>query len=504
MIKVLNKSKIKTIPITFKLPDNTSKNLFIESFNYLPFVAITKLYENERVYISTVDPRDIIYVKLHNSAFIPEIELYCSDTKGILLNDLYPFDHDTIISIFIKSDSEITLPIRMDFRVTEYETINSDKIYGSLKYLIKGVLDVDGLHYTKYISIKDTSYNTLKRISSDLNLGFASNIQESNDEMTWINPGNSYLQFMENISRNAYISEDSFIWTFIDFHYNLNYINIQNELNEYNSEITPFNMKLIDKAENKDDKNVELYLTNNKAFDATNRYISKFSLINQSFKVNLEKCYTMNATWYDKKDNTVFKDKIENLTSETKDDDELRDLSDKSSSIYKENLNDEYFIGKLDVDNTHKKYNIARFINNFNIENIEKMKMVVILTQMNFSIKRFQNIRIEIYNLQDVFSKDANTKEPQDNINRILSGYWLVTGINYVFRKTGGIEQEVTLMRRDLSIDYGKSGKDKNDIRKNSNDEGSEPVWRVPLKLPSLAPETGFNPKDLKLKGFFK
>ena len=38
-------------------------------------------------------------------------------------------------------------------------------------------------------------------------------------------------------------------------------------------------------------KNVKLYLTNNRAFRMTNKYISKFNLINQTFDVNLKKKY---------------------------------------------------------------------------------------------------------------------------------------------------------------------------------------------------------------------
>ena len=41
-------------------------------------------------------------------------------------------------------------------------------------------------------------------------------------------------------------------------------------------------------VKNSEEMNGLLYLTNNKAFSMTNMFISKFNLVNQSFKINLE------------------------------------------------------------------------------------------------------------------------------------------------------------------------------------------------------------------------
>jgi hypothetical protein len=94
------------------------------------------------------------------------------------------------------------------------------------------------------------------------------------------------------------------------------------------------------------------------------------------------------------------------------------------------------------------------------------MKMVVTLNQINFSIKRFQNIKVEIYDPENIFYKDALHKKPLNNINPKLSGYWYVTGINYLYKRTGGVEQEITLIRRDLNTNYGVSSSEKNGMRK--------------------------------------
>jgi len=458
-------SKIKTKVLIFDLnkSNTVSTDILVQSLNYVPFLYISKLNDTKTPPIdgTTIDPKDVIYVKLHNSKFVPEIELYCEDSKGILFNDLYPFDHDTLISIFIKSNSELTMPIRMDFRVTEYETIKANEEKNIFKYLIKGILNVDELHYSNYESNNGTSFDVIKKIALNLNLGFASNVEESNDKMKWINPQNTYLEYIRNITTYSFISEDSFLWTFIDFYYNVNYINVQIELtNPIKNEKGTMTDPQINK--NDEEKVVNMYLTNHRSFNTTNQYISKFNLVNQSFKVNLEKSYMMRTTWYNKNKNVVFKKQVKQLET---DGDNLVQLYDENSQLFTKNVNDEYFSGKMDTDNVHENYFMAKVLNKYNFDNLEKMKLIVTLNRINFSIKRFQSIKVEIYNPDDMFSRDAGTKKPIDNINTRLSGYWYVTGINYVYRRSGGQEQEITLMRRDLSLNYGVGNDEKSDFR---------------------------------------
>lgn len=470
MINIIEKSKILTEALSINSNDKTSADMLAQSFNYVPYIFLKKLNDTvnkDKINGTTIDPLDVVYLKLYNNKFLPEIEILCYDTKGILFNDMYPFDHDTLICIFVKSNSENTMPIRMDFIVTSFETIKSDG-KDTLKYLINGILNIDDLHYSRYEAKKGTSYNVLKELALQMNLGWASNVTESDDEMLWINPQETYLNWIHEITKYSWISEDSFIWTFIDFQYDLNYVDINAELNEYNP-IEQGTLTDTQLVKDKEEKNVPLYLTNNKAFNMTNKYISKFNLINQSFKVNLEKNYKMKGTWYIKNDNTVYKQYLKELTSDDsklgESEGKLIQLIDRPSEIYVENINDEYFFGKFDIDNAHKNYALAKVSNKFNMDTLEKMKMIVTLGRINFSIKRFQNVKVDIYNINDMFSQSANVNKPVDNINTKLSGYWFVTGINYVYKRSGGQEQELTLMRRDLSVDYGKGGNEKNDIR---------------------------------------
>jgi hypothetical protein len=455
-IKVISPSKIKTENIAFEFPDKQSTKVLINSFDRFPYIYIKKI--DDPIYKPPIDgtniaPNDIIYVKLFNNKFLPEIELYCNDSKGILFNNLYPFDHDTLICLFIKANNEITYPIRMDFMITEFETIRTEGNF-EYKFLMKGILNVDELHYCKFEAFNDTSFNLLKKIANKFNLGFATNVTSSNDKMKWINPANTYLKFIKDITKHSYISDDNFIWSFIDFYYNLNYVDIQKEIQEFNKEEKDFVYDPTIDSDKENETEVKHYLTNNPAVNMTNKYISKFNLVNHSFGTNLKKHYNTKTRWYNSDNFTIYDEKIKNLENEAEKS-KLIQLEDKESDISKFNYTGEFY-GKLDPDNCHEKYFYAKMLNEYNILGLDKMKMVIYLKLVNFDIKRFQNINIEIWNINETFTQEAENEKPLQNINKRLSGFWYVTGINYIYKRSGGVEQEITLMRRDLDEDYSK------------------------------------------------
>jgi len=484
MIQVTDKAKIKTKELNFQLYDKASTDVFVQSLDYVPLVFISKLYDtnNPPLNGTTIDPSDIISIKLFNDKFLPSVELFCEDSLGVIFTDFYPYDHDTIISVFVKSNSEQLMPLRMDFRLTELQTIKSDPDSHGLQFLIKGILDVDELQYSNYEAINATSYQAIKQLALRMNLGFASNIQDSADSMKWINPSDVNQVFIKDITKYSYVSDQSFVWTFIDFYYNLNYIDVQAELNSVlKDESQSLANPQLEK--NPDEKNVLLYLTNNDAFKGTNQYFTTFNIVNQSYSINLELAYQTFSTWYTKNNNTVTKKLITDLeTDENKVGSKLKILKDKQSGIFSGNINDEYFIGKMDNENVHENYNYAKLSNQYNLISMERMKLVLTLDVINFSIKRFQNIKVEVFNSNDLFSSNANTKKPLNNINTKLSGYWYVTGINYIFKYDEGVEQEITLMRRDLNIDYGNGNNEQHDLSAaaTSNNAGGTTVSTGP------------------------
>jgi len=455
MIEVVKYSNIKQRSIEFNFeedqPDNALTD-FATSFDVFPVVLVSK---SDQDFATTIAPSAIQNIKLFNNKFLPEIEILCIDENGTLMDDFFPLDNDIILSIFVKSTSEKTMPIRMDFRILEYDPLQASIENTEKKFTLKGILDVEGLHYTIFESFSnETSYNVLKNIASKIGLGFATNMSNTDDSMTWINPANTYLEFIQNVTKRAYVSDETFVWSFIDFYYNLNFVDIETELSESPKELQSLNTNFTndDKTEETTDDFVELYLTTSDNLAMTNKFIAKYNLSNQSFKTNLESGYQYSTRWFDRTDNTI--EQI--LTQENQTDDPNLIQLRTNEPIVDYNWGDT-FLGKIDEDNVHKKYHLALTLNEINISKLHKVTMTVTLQMINFEVKRFQKILIDFYDI-NMTKNDVGVKEK-------LSGYWFVTGINYNFKRNGGATQEITLVRRDLNLKYTEL----HDIRQNLN-----------------------------------
>jgi len=114
-----------------------------------------------------------------------------------------------------------------------------------------------------------------------------------------------------------------------------------------------------------------------------------------------------------------------------------------------------YSMGKQDRDNVHKNFLFAKKQNENNIEFVDKIKMSVIINNPNFSLYRFQNIELVLYELNSAYELEIDKKTDSYKINERLSGEWLITGINYIY-EYGNFVQELILVKRELTLKYNK------------------------------------------------
>jgi len=396
---------------------------------------------------------------LNNDSFVPSLSLEFSDSTGKLIDDNFPVDN-SIISIFKESSNKNLMAIKMDFKITDFSIVKGTNAE-TLSYMIDAILDINELYYNDFESYKGTSFNVLQTISNKIGLGFATNIDGTNDEMIWINPSNYKIEFLKEIVGRSYINDETFLFGYIDFYYNFNYVDIESQLNEDIST----QMNMLDREtliKDGQDDQVPLILSNKKDCDGTNMFISKYTIINSSTNINLKYGYRHMAFYYNKTEDNYKKYMLDNITV---DDNSIvmKGNPDDVNGLYDNMINNSY-MGKMDNDNVHKEYLHTILQNRNNLKFLQKIKMTIRLSKVNYGLYRFQKVLVELYNNGKLSDNKETKLTPTDiengeneydvNIIHKLSGEWLITAINLTYSKTEGNIQELTLVKRELTDIY--------------------------------------------------
>ena len=451
MINVIQRPKIKVKPIEIVYNEKATDEALdfnVENLGRLPLLYFNNL---------PMDINDIDYFKLSNDEFFPHFEMVFKDSSNKLKEDIYPLDN-SILSIFIKANSEYLMPVRMDFKITEFRTIKYSRgETNKIRLKASGSLDVNSLYKMEFKAYKGSSYDVLKTVATDNNLGFATNINKTNDEMSWINPAQYTFSFIKELTKKSYKDDSSFMWSYIDFYYNLCFIDIEGQLAEDISNQQQA-LNYGDYVKGKEEI-TPLKLTNHPDFNTTNMYIDKYNIINETTKINLKLGYKHYVRWYDKTDTTFNTIILDTISTEGAEGNQIimKGQPNKDYELINTIANGEY-MGKLDEDNVHKNFIYSQKQNSNNLDFLQKIRMNITLSNPNFNLVRFQKVKVELYEMSDIFKESKSTGNiyDKDKINQRLSGEWLVTAINYRFSIKEGNVQEVTLVKRELTAIYNK------------------------------------------------
>lgn len=453
MIEVITRSSKKLVPLGFDykegVKDKDAKS-YAEDIGKMPYIVMNGV---------TIESKDITYFKLHNDRYLPEIEMTFSDPTNKIFDSKYPLDQQKI-SLLIRANETLLMSIRMDFWITEFGSAKNksgdsdDKVYD-----LVAKLDIPLI--IKNTSYKGTSYEVLKKIAEQTEMGFASNIEnDTNDSMTWINCGVDYVrEQIPEIVKRSYISDDTFLWAYVDFWYNLNYVDIEKQLSLSTKDARGL---LGSEKLSGEQKIIPLILSNNPNYNQTNQYIDKFNLLNNSTDVNFNLGYNPHIYYYMTKEKNVSNVLLDTISTKGDKSDKIVMKGQPRDNNYGLDQQKNYFIGKIDTDNSHKNYLYANQSNLHNIEFLQKIRMVIVLKNINFGLYRFQPVNIQLYKTKElddnpnpVTVDDVKTSKDVDKskLNERLSGDWLIIGINYSFINSKSLSQEITVIRKELSAD---------------------------------------------------
>ena len=419
---------LKAKEIKFNLPPQKDQQKEIaESLGNFPFLWYNA-YQ--------IDYKDISYLRLSTSGNLPSIKIVFYDSLNKMKDEGFPLD-DTKISIFLNPRSEQLKPIHMDFKITTF-SVNEGT------YIIGGLIDANNLYVKNFKSLHQmTSFEALKSLAQEVGLGFNTNIDNTDDKMTWINTGQRIYEFIDSIVETSYKSDETYLLSYIDYHYNLTYVDLEKELSrDIKEELGVANIGLeeISKIDDKE-KVSRLYLTNDGSMQNTNSFFTDYKVINNSTSVSLREGYLTRVKFYDelKRDFLVFD--VDSITSRG-DKSIIMKGAPQDESFFNENVNLIY-TGKLDVDNMHKNYHYSYIQNRRNVSELQKVAIEVSMKSPNYNLYKFQKIFVSISN------QAPTPSQPQ--INARLTGEWSIIDISYTF-DGNKYRQIIKLIKREMDL----------------------------------------------------
>jgi hypothetical protein len=441
----------------------------------------------------------IVHFEMDLNSFLPTATIVINDSRGLFSAGQYPKDGDALMLYIRSSDEEIYKPIRMDFDILSVEAPPVDAESQSspgdrstnpnvspMRYTFECRIKIPGLYKDICKSYSSgTLFTHLEEISSELKIGFASNVDDTSDEMTRVCAYDNRFKFIKEQILSAYKSDNHFFVGCIDPYYYLNLVDLNNQLKydeELEDTLTAMTIDLTGDANYGSEQNqgeTKLYLTNvSKGHVGTDKYILAYSLQNNAAQVTQDNGYKRIMKYYDAATREYLTFDVEPLTSESL----PQGMAPLKGKLDEDRYQDEVkykYVGKQSA-NVHENYLFAQIHNYQNVTELEKLYLTVELEKANMTLYKFQRIPIIIYDNSTMKNESKKQKEKKtedlsgstgdvdgssiksekaDNItdqygapqlDKYLTGIYVIAGIEYEYKKGyKGIKQKLKLYRRE-------------------------------------------------------
>lgn len=458
IITQIDKPTVLLPPIEFDTsPDAQNNRETAASIGYQPFFWYAG-YQ--------ITPENITSLNLYHEGIVPHVSIIFYDTIGFLKKEGMPTDNSKI-EVFLNSGSDNLKSIHLRFKIVKFQENKGGT------YTILGILDLNNFYKQNYQSYTGTSFEVLRTIAKENELGFNSNIESSDDSMKWSNTGKTPAQFMTEIMKHSYISDTSFVGGYIDYYYSFNLVDIEKEwIRDTSADLgidsQGVGSKALDEPAGGEQTLIKpMSLSNDKSQQSSSFYISKFEVNNDSTSKSLRKGQFTVTKYYDSSSKSFLIFNVDSLTSE-----DGKNLILKGSKTDKTDLETNFkttFSGRIDTENVHKNYAYAEIQNRTNFDNLTRITVDLELPNANFNIYKFMKIKINFVN------QTPTVTLPELNYERI-SGEWIVVNIEYVW-SNNRMSQKLLAVRKELGktkeeLENTKEepkGEEKGETEKNEN-----------------------------------
>ena len=428
--------------------------------------------------------------ELDCTSFYPTCRFSFFDRDGLFTARFFPKDGD-IIQLYIRSQGDETTfkPIRIDFTVEDIKPLGGGGATNtSPQLMVEGRMHVPDL-FTEKVQFQDnTSWNSLSSIAEELKLGYASNVEDTTDQQIWTNPYDTAEKFIQDITSNSYLNDDSFFTAYIDPYYYLTFVDANKFFGQEDDLETSqmFQQNAMDTMGSGDQGDSEFtfpnLLSNKLEFQGSARYIAKYQQVNKSGKISKNNGYKRYTQYWDLNAKEFISEFVDPITNDTPGMIPVTKGRTINGEVEgpRENQVKFKFLG-TQGDNVHDNYYYASIQNFQNLAEINKLGMVLELDTINPAILRYSRIYCLMFefaqNVKGVLTAPENDenapndsqrrKATEDNagsdpnsqsgvINEYLSGFYVITGIEYYLTKGpqaggAGLKQRLHLRRREVT-----------------------------------------------------
>jgi len=425
VIAQIDKTPIKLKPLEVEETPGQQALEYGKGIGILPFVWYKK----------QIQERDVISLGLYHDGIVPCCTFTFEDTLGIMSKDGMPLDNDHF-ELFLNSGSDFIKSIHMRFKVISFQE-NKNKTY-----TITGSIDLQDFYKINFKSYTGTSFEVLRNISKELQLGFNSNINSANDSMKWRNPGKRFKEFISEIINHSYISDNSFVLGYIDFYYCFNYVDIEKEwIRDISNDVSISSRGLSQFTDaEEEDKISPLVLTSDKSAGPTNLFFTNPKVTNNSTKNSVTNGQFTISKFYDSNTKSFLIFDVNSLTS--KGDNKVILKGEKSDKTDLETNFRTNFAGRIDTSNVHKNYLYATVQNKTNYQNLTRIQVEFEIPNANFILYKFQKVKLN-------FIKDSEKLSDASLTTQRLTGEWLIIDIEYMWSR-GKMKQKILAVRKEL------------------------------------------------------
>lgn len=426
------------------------------------------------------------FFTLDCTGFYPTCRFSFFDRDGLFTARHYPKDGD-IIQVYIRSAGEETTfkPIRIDFTVEDIKPLGGGgSTNSSSELLVEGRMNIPNLFTEKVEYQNETSWNALQNIAEALKLGYASNVEDTTDQQVWTNPYDTSEKFIRDITANSYLDDESFFTSYIDPYYHLTLVEVNRLFDQTDTDLEVSKMFTQNAGDTMGSGSPEEsefdfpnLLSNMIQMQGTARYISTYQQINKSGQISKDNGYKRYTQYWDLGEKKFISEFIDPFVGDTPGmvaATKGRVLPDGEIEGPRNEQVKYKYLG-TQGDNVHPNFYYSAILNFQNNAEIEKFGMVLELDTVNPAIARYSRIYCQIFEFaknvksvlmastddEDVPSGAQRRQERTDNagndqssesgvLNEYLTGFYVITGIEYFLTRPGGLRQRLHLRRREV------------------------------------------------------